>query len=66
MFGATDLIWEHKDMKNLITRFVNDQSGAPAVEYVLLAALIAVVIIVGMNQLAGGLNTTFGTITNAL
>jgi pilus assembly protein Flp/PilA len=66
MFGAVDLIWEHEDMKNLVTRFVKDQSGAGAVEYVLLAAMIAVVIITGMTKLANGLNTQFGVITNAL
>jgi pilus assembly protein Flp/PilA len=53
-------------MKNLVTRFVKDQSGAGAVEYVLLAALIAVVVIAGMTQLANGLNTEFGVITNDL
>ncbi len=53
-------------MKNLLTRFVKDQSGAGAVEYVLLAAMIAVVIITGMHTLATGLNTQFNTITNAL
>ncbi len=53
-------------MKNLLTRFVKDQTGAGAVEYVLLAALIAVVVIAGMTTLANGLNTQFNTISNDL
>jgi pilus assembly protein Flp/PilA len=53
-------------MKNLITRFAKDQSGAGAVEYVLLAAMIAIVIITGMTTLANGLNAQFASITNAL
>ncbi len=53
-------------MKNLVTRFVKDQSGATAVEYVLLAAMIALAIIVGMQGLATKLNTEFGVIGNDL
>lgn len=54
-------------MKNLVNRFLADQSGATAIEYGLIAALIAVVVIgaitaVGtklgnkFNQIAGNLN----------
>jgi len=39
-------------MKNLFARFVSDESGATAIEYGLIAAGIAVVII-AMVQLAG-------------
>lgn len=53
-------------MKNLVTRFVKDQSGATAVEYVLLAAMIALAIIVGMQNLATKLNAEFNTIGNDL
>ncbi len=53
-------------MKNLVTRFVTDQSGATAVEYVLLAAMIALAIIVGMQGLATKLNNEFGVIGNDL
>ncbi len=44
-------------MKNLVTRFVKDQSGATAVEYALLAAMIALAIIVGAQNLASKINT---------
>jgi pilus assembly protein Flp/PilA len=53
-------------MKNLVTRFVKDQSGATAVEYVLLAAMIALAIIVGMQSLASKLNAEFTIIGNDL
>ncbi|TAI62069.1 Flp family type IVb pilin [Bradyrhizobium sp. Leo170] len=44
-------------MKNLVSRFIKDESGATAIEYGLIAALIAVVII--------GVLTTIGTNLNA-
>ena len=46
-------------MKNLVSRFLKDESGATAIEYGLIAALIAVVIIAGVTTLGGNLNTTF-------
>ena len=39
-------------MKNMIKRFAQDESGATAIEYGLIAALIAVVII-GTVQIVG-------------
>ncbi len=39
-------------MKSLITRFVKDESGATAIEYGLIAALLSIVII-GALQLTG-------------
>ena len=52
-------------MKKLFKIF-KDEEGASAVEYGLLAALIAVVIIGAVTALGGGLNTTFTTIANAI
>ena len=46
-------------MSKLFARFVNDESGATAIEYGLIACLIAVAIIVGATSLGGSLNTTF-------
>ncbi len=54
------------EMKNLVTRFVTDQSGATAVEYSLLSAMIALPILVGMQNLAGKLNAEFNFISNDL
>lgn len=49
-----------------ILRFFKEEEGATAVEYGLLAALIAVVIIGAVQLLGGNLNTTFTTIANAI
>ena len=49
-----------------IRGFSQDQSGATAIEYGLIAAAIAVVLIAGMALLGGGLTTMFTTVTNAL
>jgi pilus assembly protein Flp/PilA len=51
---------------NLISRFVRDESGATAIEYGLIAALIAVVIITGVTAVGTGLSTTFDTIQTKL
>jgi pilus assembly protein Flp/PilA len=53
-------------MKNLVTRFVRDESGATAIEYGLIAALIAVVIITAVTAVGTKLSTTFTNVGNAL
>ena len=47
---------------NIISRFVRDESGATAIEYGLIAALIAVVIITGASTVGTKLNTTLAGI----
>ena len=46
-------------MKNLVVRFVKNESGATAIEYGLIAAGISVAIIAVVNGLGTKLNTTF-------
>ncbi len=46
--------------------FMQDEEGAPAVEYGLLVALIAAVIILSVQALGGTLNTVFGGVNTAL
>jgi pilus assembly protein Flp/PilA len=53
-------------MKNLIARFVKDESGATAIEYGLIAAGISVVIITVVNGIGTNLTTKFGVISTAL
>jgi pilus assembly protein Flp/PilA len=53
-------------MKNLIARFVKDQSGATAIEYGLIAAGISLAIIAVVNGLGTKLNTQFSNINNSL
>ena len=53
-------------MSKLVTRFVKDESGATAIEYGLIAALIAIAIIVGARSLGSALNTKFSSIATTL
>ena len=53
-------------MSKLVTRFFQDDSGATAIEYGLIAALIAVALIGGATALGTGLNTQFTTISGNL
>jgi pilus assembly protein Flp/PilA len=53
-------------MSNLIARFVKDESGATAIEYGLIAALIALAIMLGASQLGGALNAKFSNIAGQL
>jgi pilus assembly protein Flp/PilA len=49
-----------------LTTFLKDESGATAIEYGLIAAGIAVVIIAAVNTVGGKLNSTFTSIANSL
>jgi pilus assembly protein Flp/PilA len=51
---------------NLFHRFIEDQSGVTAIEYGLIAALIAVIIIVGVTAVGTSLSGTFQSIATAL
>jgi pilus assembly protein Flp/PilA len=53
-------------MSNLISRFVRDESGATAIEYGLIAALVAVVLIAALKTLGTSLSTTFANIAGNL
>ena len=48
-------------MNKLFARFAQDESGATAIEYGLIAAGIGVVIVAGIDILATALNTLLGT-----
>jgi pilus assembly protein Flp/PilA len=47
---------------NIVARFMNDESGATAIEYGLIAALIAVGIIAAATTLGGSLSDLFNRI----
>jgi pilus assembly protein Flp/PilA len=51
---------------NLISRFIRDESGATAIEYGLIAALIAVVIITGVTAVGTKLSATFTSLSTTL
>jgi pilus assembly protein Flp/PilA len=53
-------------MVDLIGRFVRNESGATAIEYGLIAALISVVIITAVTAVGTNLTGTFQAVANAL
>jgi pilus assembly protein Flp/PilA len=53
-------------MSKLITRFVRDESGATAIEYGLIAALIAVVIITALTTVGTNLTATLNSVSAKL
>ena len=53
-------------MKNLIVRFVKNESGATAIEYGLIAAGIAVAIIAVVQGVGTQLTVTFDKVSTAL
>jgi pilus assembly protein Flp/PilA len=50
----------------MFKRFVANRDGATAIEYGLIAALIAVVIIGALTTIGGNLNTDFNSVATAL
>ena len=53
-------------MRNFIKNFANDESGATAIEYGLIAALMAVIIIAGIGLIGDQLSTKFSGIADAI
>jgi pilus assembly protein Flp/PilA len=53
-------------MKSLFKRFTKDQSGATAIEYGLIAALIAVAIIVAVSTVGNETKGTFKKVGDSL
>jgi pilus assembly protein Flp/PilA len=51
---------------SMIRRFFRDEKGATAIEYGLIAAGIAIVIIAAVNGVGQQLNTTFTSISGSL
>lgn len=49
-------------MRNFIKNFANDESGATAIEYGLIAALIAVAIVAVLTTLGPKLASVFATV----
>lgn len=53
-------------MRNIFKRFMKEDSGATAIEYGLIAALISVALIAGATTLGNQLNTQFDNISSYL
>lgn len=57
--------WRNQ-MKKMMNKFMANTDGATLIEYGLIAALIAVVLVAGLQGLQGGLTNTFQDVTNQL
>jgi pilus assembly protein Flp/PilA len=53
-------------MSKIFARFLKDESGATAIEYGLIAALISVALIAGATTLGNSLNTQFNNLSTYL
>lgn len=53
-------------MRNLFKSFAKDESGATAIEYGLIAALLSVAIIAAVQSVRNNLNTTYENIATEL
>jgi pilus assembly protein Flp/PilA len=48
----------------MFKKFIKDESGATAIEYGLIAALVAVAIVGALTTLGGSLTTMFGSVNS--
>ena len=53
-------------MSNFVNRFLKDESGATAIEYGLIAALIAVVLIGSLKLIGSNLSEKFGDVSDEI
>jgi pilus assembly protein Flp/PilA len=51
---------------NLMKKFLNDDSGATAIEYGLIAALVSVAAIAALTAMGGSLDAMFTAVSTAL
>lgn len=51
-------------MSKFVTRFMKDESGATAIEYGLIAALVAVVLVTALTAMGTKLSGTFTTVSS--
>ena len=53
-------------MQQLISRFLNDESGATAIEYCLIAVGLSIVILTAVNSIGSTVNGKFTSINTSL
>ena len=53
-------------MRDLVARFMKDESGATAIEYAIIAGGLSIVIVVAVNGLGTTLNGTFASVNSSL
>ena len=63
---ATSTLGRDHLMSGIFSRFIRDDSGATAIEYGLIAGLIAVVVVTSITTLGTKLTNTFTNVSNKL
>jgi len=63
---ATERIQEEVTMKATIQKFIKDESGATAIEYGLIAALVSVAAIIALRAMGTSLDTMFNSVATIL
>ena len=53
-------------MRRLLARFFDDECGATAIEYCLIAAGLSIVIITAVNGIGSALNTKFTDVSSSI
>jgi pilus assembly protein Flp/PilA len=66
MVGNSEITGKGWVMKKLFARFMQDESGATAIEYGLIAAGISVAIVTVVGTVGSGLKTTFTSVQTAV
>jgi len=68
LFSARRHTWCQKEIGMLkqLTRILRDENGATAIEYGLIAALIAVAIITAVGTVGSHLSSTFNSVASSL
>jgi pilus assembly protein Flp/PilA len=66
LWRLASLSLKEPSMKKFASRLIQDQSGATAIEYGLIVALIAVVIIGAVTALGTNLNTSLTSASSAI
>ncbi len=51
---------------NMFSRFVTDESGATAIEYGLIAAIVSVGIILALGNVKSSLQSTFNSVASSM
>lgn len=64
--GTCQLELKEQTMKNIFARFANDESGATAIEYGLIAGLIGVVIISAVTAVGTSISAKFNEVSSKL
>lgn len=64
--AVAKLLFGRVVMKNVFARFVKEESGATAIEYGLIAALLSVAIIGTLQAVGGSLDATYQAIQAAI